>query len=90
MPTNSNCGPPAQPYNPCELLKLAQEQMAALATGRHVRLVETPQLGRVEYSTARASDLQRMIDTLKRECAAYLGIPTAATARGPISIEVDP
>lgn len=87
----SKCPDPAAPtLNPCEQLKAAQAQLAALAAGRHVRLVETPQLGRVEYSTARVGDLQRIVDGLKRECAEYLGISDTRFSRRPISLEAEP
>jgi len=83
-----NCAPA---YNPCEALKAAQLQLAAIATGRHVRVVETPQLGRVEYSTARVGDLQRVVEDLKRQCAEYMGLSTAGYgARRPISVEAEP
>jgi hypothetical protein len=74
---------------PCDRLKLAQAQLDRLLTGGAVRVVETPQLGRVEYGQVSALDLGRLIDALKRECAEYLGV-TPTNARRRISVEVDP
>jgi len=75
---------------PCDRLSLAQIRLDQMMSGRVVSEVETPQLGRVQFSgTADVSELQRYIETLKRDCAAYLGI-APMRGRGPISIEVDP
>ena len=77
------------PPTPCELLALAKQQMYALSSGQSVAEVETPQLGRVVYSKADMSQLQRIIDGLAAECAASLGTTTTGR-RKPISIEAWP
>ena len=81
-------GTPSPGKTPCERLALAQAQLDAVMSGKSVRAVETPQLGRVEYQSASVTDLHRIIAALKNECAQYLGI--AYSPRGPISIEVEP
>lgn len=78
----------ASPTDPCALLAQAQAQLALLLSGRAVVSVETPQLGRVEFSRANAADLQRMIVTLADQCAAASGAPRLR--RRPISLEACP
>lgn len=80
--------PPAGP-TPCDQLAAAQEQLTALLSGRSVRSIETPQLGRVEFNaSASIPDLQRLVLTLQQECNQYKGIYTAR--RRPISMEAEP
>jgi hypothetical protein len=78
------------PLTPCDQLALAQSQLNALLIGQSVRVVETPQLGRVEYATPSVAELQRLVAQLQRDCAAYQGITPNPYARGPVSFEVDP
>lgn len=79
------------PLTSCEALALAKQQLYLLAAGQAIVAVETPQLGRVEYSKGSIADLQRVIDGLAAECAASLGLNGAGTARRrPISIEAWP
>jgi len=77
------------PLTPCEALALAKQQLYLLSAGQAIVAVETPQLGRVEYSKGSITDLQRVIDGLAAECAALTGQPTAGRRR-PISIEAWP
>lgn len=64
--------------------------------GGAIRSIETPQLGRVEYSNPpNIADLQRYIDMLAAQCAAMGGdpnVPGSAVSmrRKPISIEAWP
>lgn len=74
---------------PCELLILARQQMYLLASGQARVVVETPQLGRVEFSKGSIGDLQRIIDGLAAECATLTGQPCTGRRR-PISIEAWP
>jgi hypothetical protein len=79
---------------PCQQLAAARAQMATLMTGGAVSAIETPQLGRVEYSEApNIADLQRYIDSLAAQCAAAGGDPGTggmSMRRRPISIEAWP
>jgi hypothetical protein len=74
------------------LYQQALEQLALLVSGQAVAAVDTPQLGRVEFTKASIGDLQRLVDQLAAQCAAYNGdTTTLATARRrPISIEAWP
>jgi hypothetical protein len=81
---------PPPPMTPCEALAAAKQQMYLLAAGQAIVAVETPQLGRVEYSKGSVTDLQRVIDGLAAECAASLGTTTGTGRRKPISIEAWP
>jgi hypothetical protein len=65
----------ATPFSPCDLLQQALQQYYALSSGSAVVAVETPQLGRVEYSAAKGNlgDLQRLIDGLAAACLACGG-----------------
>jgi hypothetical protein len=74
---------------PCEQLALARQQMLMLMSGRATVAVETPQLGRVEFSPGSVADLQRLIDTLAADCAVSQG-QAAAPRRRPINIEAWP
>jgi len=79
------------PISPCEALIQAKQQMLLLASGQAVVSVDTPQLGRVEYSPGKIADLQRIIDGLAAECAALTGTTTGAgMRRRPINIEACP
>jgi hypothetical protein len=78
------------PMTPCEKLAAAEAQLALLLSGKSVRVVETPQLGRVEYAGTSAADLSRLINALKGECAESLGLTSGTGRRGPISVEVCP
>jgi hypothetical protein len=77
---------------PCDRLAAAQARLDAMMTGGNITEIETPQLGRVQFSSGdvKLSDLQRYVETLKQECAAYLGLGVVTSKRGPISVEVDP
>lgn len=79
----------AAPLTACQQLALLQAQMALYASGRAPVVVETPQLGRVEFSKASMGDIQRLIDTLTYQCAIENGdYCTARRARRrPISME---
>ena len=82
---------PALPTDPCALLALARQQMFLLMTGQSVVAIETPELGRVEFSAGKTADLQRVIDGLAAECAAAGGQATAGRGRRkPISVEAWP
>jgi hypothetical protein len=78
----------AAPLTPCEALAQAKAQMYLLASGQSVVVVDTPQLGRVEYNRGSIADLQRLIDSLAADCANSLG--TTAMRRRPINIEACP
>jgi len=77
---------------PCQQLADAKAKLAAILSGDAPAAIETPQLGRVEFSKVTAGDLQRLIDQLTVECA----IATGNTAllrmarRRPISVEAVP
>jgi len=75
--------------SPCDALLQAKAQMMLLASGQAVVSVDTPQLGRVEFSKGSIADLQRLIDGLAAECAALTGSPTGMRRR-PINIEACP
>jgi len=74
----------------CQQLALARQQMMLFLSGQGVTAVETPQLGRVEFSEAKVADLQRLIDQLSAQCAAEQGLSTRGMRRRPISIEACP
>ena len=75
---------------PCERLALAMGQLDAMLTGKQVRSIETPQLGRVEYANQSVGDLQRIIYGLQLECAESQGLSTYSMRRRPISMEAEP
>jgi hypothetical protein len=77
--------PPVLP-DPCAALAAAQLQLAQAMTGRQVKSIETPQLGRVEFSDYNTADLQRQIYLLQQQCAAATGQPFYGRRR-PISVE---
>jgi gpW len=70
---------------PCQQLAAAQQQLLLLMSGRATVSVETPQLGRVQFSQGSVADLQRLIDGLTAQCAESQGLQSAR--RRPISIE---
>jgi len=76
------------PTDPCQLLQMAQQQMFLLLSGQAVVTLETPQLGRVEYSKADMAGLQRLIDNLTNQCNAQQGLTTSS--RKPFSFEAWP
>ena len=80
----------ALPTDPCQLLALARQQMFLLSSGQAVVAIETPELGRVEFSAGKTADLQRMIDGLAAECAAATGTVSTRGRRRPISVEAWP
>jgi hypothetical protein len=75
---------------PCQQLAAAQNQLLLMMSGQQVQEVETPQLGRVVYrqSASAIGDLQRLIDSLQRQCNQALGIRCGG--RRPISVEAWP
>jgi 5-hydroxyisourate hydrolase-like protein (transthyretin family) len=77
-------------FTPCDRLALAMAQLDGMLAGKQVRVVETPQLGRVEFATASITDLQRIIYGLQIECANYQGLDTSSMRRRPISMEAEP
>ena len=64
--------------------------MLLYLSGQGVVAIETPQLGRVEYSKITIGDLQRLIDSLSVECAQASGQSTYGMRRRPISMEACP
>jgi hypothetical protein len=76
--------------SPCDALIQARQQMYLLASGQAVVSIDTPQLGRVEYSRGSIADLQRLIDSLAAQCAEATGNASAGMRRKPINIEAAP
>lgn len=76
----------------CQQLAMLQTQMALYLSGQAPMAVETPQLGRVEFSQTNVSNIQRLIDDLTYKCALENGDWCAArrARRRPISIEAWP
>lgn len=76
----------------CEQLAAAQAQMIALMSGQGAAAIETPQLGRVEFTKADIGQLQRLIDNLAYQCAIENGDYAMAckSRRRPISLEAWP
>jgi hypothetical protein len=85
MPRLRQTGPP---LTPCDRLILAQLQLDAILSGKALRSVETPQLGKVEFAAISTNDLQRLVAMLQRQCDLYNGV--TPVPRGPISVEVCP
>jgi hypothetical protein len=79
---------PAPDY--CALLAAAQKQMGLLMSGQAVAAIETPLLGRVEYSKAEIGSLRLYIDQLTALCAAQNGQQCYGPRRRPISFEACP
>ena len=78
---------------PCALLQKALTQMGLLMSGKGVVAIETPQLGRVEFTQGNIGDLQRYIDQLAGQCVASGGaLPPGYVyrRRRPLSIEACP
>jgi hypothetical protein len=71
--------------DPCALLADAQQKYYQLMTGGATQSIETPLLGRVEFTPANLDQLARYIDALKQQCAQATGQPTLT--RRPISFE---
>jgi hypothetical protein len=73
----------------CQQLEQARAQYLLLASGRGVAVVDTPQLGRVEFQPGNIADLQRLITELEAACLAAQGLdPSLGTSRRrPISVE---
>ena len=84
--------PGPKPIDACAALVQARAQMALLLSGQAVAAVDTPQLGRVEFTKGSAGELQRLIDTLAYQCAIQSGDYCAAarSRRRPISVEAWP
>jgi hypothetical protein len=74
--------------DPCTLLAQAQNALNLLLMGQLPAEIETPQLGRVQFSRANIGDLQRYIDTLTVQCNQAQGI--CGGGRKPISFEAWP
>jgi gpW len=70
MKGRSTAAATTPPMTPAEALAAAQQQMFLLLSGQMPASVETPQLGRVEYSKTTPQDLQRLIDYLNQQVAA--------------------
>jgi len=80
------------PTDPCAACAQAISQMYLMMAGQNVVSVETPQLGRVEYSKGSLADLQRLIDQLAAACIDAGGTPPPGygARRRPISVEAWP
>jgi hypothetical protein len=76
------------PTDPCTLLAQAQNALGLLLSGQLPAEIETPQLGRVQFSRANIGDLQRYIDTLTVQCNQANGI--YGGGRKPFSFEAWP
>jgi len=74
--------------DPCTLLQMAKQAQYLLAAGQ-TTVIETPSLGRVEFSEGSIGDLQRLIDGLERQCALANG-NTNYPRRRILSIEACP
>ena len=76
----------------CEQLALAQQQMILLMSGQGVAAIDTPQLGRVEFTKGDVGQLQRLIDQLAYQCALESGdyVTACRSRRRPISLEAWP
>ena len=77
------------PLTACQQLALLQAQMTLYLSGQAPSAVETPQLGRVEFSKTTVGNIQRVIDDLAYQCAIENGDYAAArrSRRRPISME---
>jgi hypothetical protein len=80
------------PLTACQQLAMLQTQMALYLSGQAPAAIETPQLGRVEFSKTSVGDIQRLIDNLTYQCAIENGDYCAArrARRRPISMEAWP
>jgi gpW len=76
----------------CEQLAQLQAQMVLLMSGQAPVAIETPQLGRVEFTQANIGNVQRLIDQLAYQCALENGDYLAAcrSRRRPINLEAWP
>ena len=78
---------------PCALLQKALAQKALLMTGMGAIVIDTPQLGRVEYNRTNIGDLEMWIQQLASQCAACGGpLPPGYSyqRRRPLSMEACP
>lgn len=85
--------PPPPVPTPCALLQQAYVQMGLLMSGQATAAIDTPQLGRVEFTQTTIGNLQRWIQMLAGQCIASGGtLPPGYTyqSRRPISIEALP
>jgi hypothetical protein len=74
--------------DPCAMLADAQQKYYLLMTGGATQVIETPMLGRVEFTPANADQLGRFIGSLQDQCARQNGQQTLR--RRPISFEACP
>ena len=74
--------------DPCGLLVAMQAKYIELLSGGAPSVIETPLLGRVEFTPANADNLGRLIAELQSQCARASGQPTMG--RRPISFEACP
>ena len=76
----------------CEQLALAQTQLILLMSGQATAAIDTPQLGRVEFTKGDVGSLQRLIDQLTYQCAVESGdyATMYRCRRRPISLEAWP
>lgn len=74
--------------DPCAMLADAQQKYYQLITGGAPQVIETPLLGRVEFTQANADQLGRFIGALQDQCARANG--QATLRRRPISFEACP
>jgi hypothetical protein len=75
--------------DPCAVLADAKQKFYALITGGAVQTIETPLLGRVEFTAADKDVLARFIGEMQSRCDAASGTTTQLKRR-PISFEAWP
>jgi len=89
IPATRQVAPRSVPMNdPCALLADAQQKYYNLVAGGAVQMVETPMLGRVEYTAANIDALAALILDLQNQCEAING--STRLKRRPISFEARP
>lgn len=71
--------------DPCALLADAQQKYYQLVTGGATQSIETPLLGRVEFTPANLDQLGRFIGALQDQCARATG--QATLTRRPLSFD---
>lgn len=71
--------------DPCGLAAYLQQKYIELVTGGAPIEVETPLLGRVQFSPANADNLSRLLGEVQSQCARASGQPSMA--RRPISFD---
>lgn len=91
---------PTPGMTPAEALLKARQQLFLLLSGQLPMSVETPQLGRVQYSAPSVTDMRQLIDYLQGQVAAGGGdvwVPAGqgsmggpSTGRKPISFYARP